>query len=159
MDSDIYSEEIKFNFKGKERVSSLAGAIITILVKLLVITFIITLVLSLVAGQTQVIKATEERIEFNENFKVESFGELKYDFVLGLTTPVDKTFVTFIAKLDSYENGKFVDTQEVPMIPCPIDHESVEVIDREMQTTWPAYTYADAKYQLVCPSNLDSIRL
>jgi len=67
---------------------------------------------------------------------------MNMEFIIGLSIAVDTRFVNFEAKLDTFENGQFIDTQSVPMILCPIDHEAVELIDKDMGTTWPGRKYA-----------------
>jgi hypothetical protein len=47
LDQDIYAEDIKFNFKGKETMPSAAGAFITMSVKIGIAIFLVTRMLSL----------------------------------------------------------------------------------------------------------------
>jgi len=70
---DFYAEKIRFNFKGKERVTSFTGAAMTFLVKLFVAVFLVLRVCSLAFDQTASVRVTEKRLDISGDV---DFGNL-----------------------------------------------------------------------------------
>jgi hypothetical protein len=55
MDSDIYAEKIRFNFRGNEKTTSIVGVSISALVNTVFTAFLFLCILSFFADQTEVI--------------------------------------------------------------------------------------------------------
>jgi len=153
MNQDLFAEDIKLNFKGRQTFTSKAGALLSIMLKTTIFVFFITRMLSVVSMQAEKNNEAVEKIEWLEFQEDINFESHNYNVMMGFNVKLPPEIGEISYYLEEYESGSLLVSTKISSGICSSDLEGVAVIERELRGE------QGDSFEFFCPKNLEGITL
>jgi hypothetical protein len=149
--TDLFSEQIQFNFKGLKSFPSLAGAILSTVVRVSILVFATTITLSLVGYTSEEIYSTYSKVDTSADMNFRDQGN--YQFMIGFNKLYDDSYAKLNVTVETFQSGALISSKSIDTQVCPDSFEGTKITNKEYGLTM----YTD--YTMYCAQDNSQISL